>query len=437
MGEKKTDIDIIYGVEDRPGLSKAIPLAFQHILAMFAGNITVPLLVSGLLGLSASETTFLIQCALFMAGIATFMQIAKYKGIGSGLPIVMGTSNAFISTVLAIAKDFGIEGVLGASFIGGLFEILLGKNHSKLKKIFTPLVSGIVVLTIGITLIPVGIKQAAGGGSNMGDLKSLLIATIVLITIIILNQNKNKFLRSSSILLGIIVGYIVSFFFNMLDATPVLEASWFSLPKPFVYKWTFHPTAIIAMLFMYVATAIETIGDISAITIGAEGREATDKEMSGGVIADGLGSSVAAIFNAFPSTSYTQNIGVISLTGVFSRHVVKIGAIILIILSLFPKFGSLIAIIPEPVLGGAAIAMFSIIAVSGLSLLRKIKLNSRNTLIIAVAVGLGVGLSIVPEATQNLPRELQLFLTSGVGPSAMVSIILDLLLPDEEQKMNP
>lgn len=432
MKNKKTEMDIIYGIDDKPELSKGIPLAFQHILAMFAANITVPLLLSALLDLPPSETAFLIQCALFMAGVATFIQIMKYKGIGSGLPIVMGTSNAFIPTVLAIAKDFGIGGVLGASFIGGLFEVFLGKNLLRLKKIFTPLVSGIVVLTIGITLIPVGIRQAAGGNGDMGNLTSLFISTVVLVTIILFNQSNNKFLKSSSILIGLIVGYIISALFKIIDITPVLESSWLSFPKPFKYKWSFEPTAIIAMLFMYVATAIETIGDISALTIGAEGREATDEEMSGGVIADGLGSSISALFNGFPNTSYTQNIGVVNLTGVFSRHVVKIGAIILIILSLFPKVGALIAIMPEPVLGGASIAMFSMVAVSGLSLLRNIKLNNRNMLIIAVSLGIGIGLNLVPEATQQLPRNLQLFLTSGVVPAALVSIILNLCIPENE-----
>ena len=432
MGDKRTDIDIIYGINDSPELTRAIPLAFQHILAMFAGNITIPLLLASLLNLPPSETAFLIQCSLFVAGIATFIQIVKFKGIGSGLPIVMGTSNAFVSTVLAIGKDFGIEGVLGASFIGGIFEVFLGKNLNRLKKIFTPLVSGIVVLTIGITLIPVGIRQAAGGSGNMGDLKSILIASIVLLAIIVFNQSSNKFFRSSSILLGIVVGYFVSYFFGILDLSPILDASWFSIPKPFAYKWTFNPTAIIAMLFMYLATAIETIGDISAITIGAEGREATDEEMSGGVIADGLGSAFAALFNAFPNTSYTQNIGVISLTGVFSTSIVKIGAVILLVLSLFPKFASLIAVIPEPVLGGASIAMFSIITVSGLSLLREVKLDSRNSLIIAIAVGLGVGLNLVTEAVQLMPHSLQLFLTSGVGPSAIVAIVMDQLLPNRQ-----
>lgn len=427
-----SELDIIYGINDRPELSKAIPLAFQHVLAMFAANITVPLLVSGLLGLSSSETTFLIQCALLMAGITTFIQLAKYKGIGSGLPIVMGTSNAFIATVLLIAGDYGIPGVLGASLIGALFEILIGKNLKKLKRIFPPLVSGIVVLTIGITLIPVGIEQAAGGGENIGDLTSLLIATIVLVTIIIFNQSKNKFLKSSSILIGIILGYIVAAFFNLVEFAPVLEASWFSFPKPFQYNLSFEPIAIVTMLFMYLATTIETMGDVSAITNGAEGRDPTDEELSGGVVADGISSALAAFYNSFPNTSFTQNVGVVNLTGVFSKYVVKIGAIILIILALLPKFSSIIAIMPESVLGGAALAMFSMVAVSGLSLLKKVKFDSRNMLIIAISVGLGVGLNIMPEATQLLPDGVRFALTSGVVPAALVAIIMNLLLPKND-----
>jgi len=432
MKEHKSDINIIYGIEDKPELHKAILLALQHILAMFTANITIPLLVSGTLGLSSYETTFLIQCALLMAGISTFIQIMKYKGIGSGLPIVMGTSNAFIATILAITNTYGLGAVFAASFIGGIFEIIIGKNLLKLKKVFTPLVSGIVVLTIGITLIPVGIRQAAGGKDNMGSISSILISLIVIFTIVFLNTRKSKFLKSSSILIGILVGYLISYVIGMIDITPVLESNWVAIPMPLVYKWDFKIGAIVAMLFMYVATSIETIGDISALTIGAEGRVATDEEMSGGVIADGLSSSLAAIFNGFPNTSYTQNIGVVNLTGVFSRYVVKIGAIILVVLSLLPKFGSLISIMPESVLGGASIAMFSMVAVSGISLLRSVKFNSRNMLIIALSIGFGVGLSWVPEAVQQFPRDIQIFLTSGVVPSGILAIILNTILPIED-----
>ncbi len=431
MEEHQRNIDIIYNIDDVPEIKKAIPLAFQHILAMFAANITVPLLVSKLVGLSGGETTFLIQCALFMAGIGTFIQIRKNKKIGSGLPIVMGTSNAFLSSVMGIAGSFGIGAVFGASFIGGLFEIVLGKNIKKLRKILTPMVSGVVVLTLGITLIPVGIRQAAGGRNNMGDPKSLMVASVVLLTIIFMNKMKSKFLKSSSILIGIVTGFILAAFLGMVDPTSFLESSWVAFPKPFQYKWSFEPAAIVGMIFMYLATTIETLGDISALTMGAEGREATEAEQSGGIIADGLASSLAAVMNGFPNTSYTQNIGVVNLTGVFSRHVVKIGAWILLIMSFFPKFASLISIMPEAVLGGASIAMFSMVAVSGITLLSKINMNSRNSLIIAISLGLGIGLSVMPEAVSSFHPDIQLILTSGVVPSALTAILLDFWLPRE------
>lgn len=343
----------------------------------------------------------------------------------------MGTSNAFIATVLAIGKEYGIAVVLGASLVGGLFEMFLGYNLSKLKKIFNPLVSGIVILTIGITLIPVGMRQAAGGGSNIGDPQSLLLSSIVLVTIIIFNQYGNKYLKSSSILIGLMVGYIISYFFGLLDLQAVYDASWFSFPKPLTFKLSFEPSAIIAMIFMYIATAIETIGDISALTIGSEGREARVEEIKGGVMADGLASAIGSFFNAFPNTSYTQNVGEVNLTGVFSRYVVKIGAFILLIFSLLPKLGAIISIMPVPVLGGASIAMFSMVVVSGLSLLKKIDYNRKNMLIIAISLGIGVGLNIVPEAVSALPNDFQLFLTSGVVPASIIAIVLSYVLPEE------
>lgn len=434
MENKMTEINIVYGIDDKPELSKSIPLAFQHILAMFASNITVPLLLSNALNLSSKDTTFLIQCALFMAGVATFIQINKKGTIGSGLPIVMGTSNAFIATVLAIGTQFGIGAVLGASLVGGLFEGLIALNLDKLKKVFTPLISGIVVLSIGITLIPVGIKQAAGGSGDIGSLRNLFISTTVLITIIIFNQYGSNFTKSSSVLIGLVVGYIISLFMNLIDFSPIIEASWVSFPRPFAYKWVFEPSAIIAMIFMYIATSIETIGDISALTSGAEGREATPKELKGGVLADGVASVISAFFNAFPNTSYTQNIGVVNLTGVFSRHVVKIGAIILLILALLPKFAAIISIMPEPVLGGASIAMFSMVMVSGLTLLKNTRYTSRNLLIIAISIGVGVGLNLVPEVTSQFSKNIQLFLTSGVVPASIISITLNLLLPQDDIK---
>lgn len=434
MTEKRVNPDILYGMEDRPELKKAVPLAFQHIFAMFAANITVPLMVSALLDLPPADKTFLIQCALFMAGVGTLIQIRKGKKIGSGLPIVMGTSNAFIATVMSIAGTYGIGAVFASSFVGGLFEMVLGKSLPKLKKVFTPLVSGVVVVTLGVTLIPVAVKQAAGGAGNLGDPTALLLASVVLLTIVFCHRSKNRFVKSASILLGILTGFVLSLFLGILDGGAIKDASFVAMPLPLRYQWRFYPAAIIGMLFMYVATTIETLGDISAITIAGEDREPTEEEKTGGVLADGLSSALAALMNGFPNTSYTQNIGVVNLTGVFSRHVVRIGAYMLLLLAFFPKFSAVLSMIPVPVLGGASIAMFSMVAVSGFSLLGKIPFTSRNSLIIALSLGLGIGLSLVPEALGHLHQDIQLILTSGVVPSAVTAIGLDLFLPAEEEK---
>nr|WP_275581470.1 solute carrier family 23 protein [Amphibacillus cookii] len=311
-------------MKDKPSIKKSIPLAFQHILAMFAANATLPLLMAALLELSAQETTVLIQSALFISGVTTIIQVVRIKSVGSGLPIVMGTSNAFISTSLAIAADFGIGAVFGAAFIGGMLEFIIGKNLKLLHKLFPPLIGAIVVLTIGITLIPVGIEQAAGS-VDTGSIKNLSIASMVLTAIIFFHQSKYKFLKSSSILFGIVIGYLISFLWGLVDLSEVANSNWVSFPQPLQYRWSFEPVAIISMVLMYLATSIETLGDVAALTKGAEGREPTDKEMSGAIMADGLSSSIAALFNAFPNTSYTQNVGVVNITGVFSKHIVKVG----------------------------------------------------------------------------------------------------------------
>lgn len=432
MNKKNTiNNSVIYNFDDKPKLIWAIPLAFQHIVSMFVANITVPLLVSSILNFTIVQTSFLIQCALLSSGIATLVQVNKFGPIGSRLPIVMGTSNAFIGTITAITKNYGLEAVLGASILGAILEIIIGFNIGRLKKFFNSLVSGIIVTTIGITLIPVAFNQATDISSKQNSIEAIIISSIVLLLIIILNASKKKYLRSSAVLISIVTGYLIMFFLNKISFESVANANWISIPMPLKYGFEFRVGPILAMLFMFIATSIETIGDASAVTIAAENREATEEEMKGSVLSDGFGSLLACFLNAFPNTSYTQNIGVMSLTGVYSRYIVKIGGIILLIMSIFPKFSSLISIIPKPVLGGASIAMFSMIVVSGLTILKKVDFNSRNLLIIAISIGVGVGLAIVPEYTSMLNRDLKFILTSGVIPSGVLAILMDKLLPKE------
>ncbi len=431
MAQEKKKADIIYNIHDKPPLGPGIVYALQHILAMFSGNVTVPLLVVGIAGLSSAEGTLLIQCALLMAGVVTLLQVVGLGPVGARLPVVMGTSNGFLSTVSLITTQYGIGACLGASFIGGLFESVLGSFLKKLKRIFTPLVSGIVVMTIGLTLIPTGVKAAAGSSTEagLGAPVNLVLSGIVIVTIIICNCVNSKMLKSASILVGIVVGYIVAVFMRMVDFTSVSEASWLGLPGILHWKWEFQPAAIIIMLFMYLATTIETVGDISALTIVAEDRQPTPEESRGAVLADGLGSSLAAIFNAFPNTSYTQNIGVVNLTGVFSNYVVTLGAGILVLFSIFPKVAAVILCVPQPVLGGATLITFVMVFISGIELIRSAEITSRDMLVMAISLGIGVGFNLVPDVMGQMPKTVSICMTSGVIPASILAIVLDLVLP--------
>ncbi|MFT9496097.1 uracil-xanthine permease family protein [Anaerosolibacter sp.] len=436
MNENNPNLDSKYDVDGKPPLKEAIPLGLQHVLAMFAGNVTVPLIIAGALGLSVGEKTFLIQCAMLVAGIATLIQANRIGPVGANLPIVMGTSFGFVPTSIAIGKQFGLSGILGAAFVGGFFEAILGYFLKPLRKYFPPIVTGTVLLTIGLSLLPTGIKYFAGGAGapDFGSLQNLAIGSLVLVTIIFFNQYFKGIARMAAILIGIIVGYVVAIFMGKVDFTSVADAVWFSIPTPMAYGMTFHAPAIIAMLILYIVTTVETVGDISGITVGGAGREATDKELSGGVMADGLASSFAAIFNAFPNTSFSQNVGIVSLTGIMSRYVVSVGAGFLILAALVPKLGAVLAVMPQSVLGGAAVVMFAMIATSGIVLVTKDELNQRNLLIVAVALGLGLGLGSVPEALQYLPESVNLiFSGSGMVVSCVIALVLNIILPKEKQ----
>jgi NCS2 family nucleobase:cation symporter-2 len=423
----------VCGIDENPPPLQSILFAFQHLFAMFSATILVPILVSNLLSLSTEEKTYLIQCALLASGVATIIQVLRFWRIGSRLPIVMGTSNAFLPIVTGIASRYGIGAVLAASFIGAIFETIIGFFLPKMRKLFSNLVLGIVVLTIGLTLIPVGIRQFGGGNHNFGSIENLFIAGFVTVVIIVCNQIFKGVIRSSAILIGMISGYILAVVFGLVSFAPVVDANWFSVPLPFSYTWTFHWDAIVAMLIMYVVTAAETMADSSAITMAGEGRSATHEELEGAVMADGVGSIIGNFLNAFPNTSYSQNVGVIALTGIMSRGVILICAFILMFISLLPKLSTLLAIMPTAVLGGASLIMFSMVASSGLVVLHQVALNRRNLLIIAVSLGLSVGLNAVPSTLGILPDGLRLiFAETGVATATVVSIILDQLLPEED-----
>jgi len=419
-------------------MKQAIPLGIQHVFAMFAGNITVPIIVAGVFGSTTGEKIFLIQMALFAAGIATIIQTIGIGKIGARLPIIQGTSFAFIPIMLPF-KAMGLGAIFTAAFIGGIFQIWIGKMLKPIRHMFPPLVTGIVVLMIGISLLKVGFMYAGGGGWLMnnkpeifGNANHLFIAFTVLIVSLVAHQKGKGMVSSASILIGIIAGYIVAMLFGMVNYGKIASASWFAFPMPFQYGIDFVWGAVILMLFMSIVTTIETIGDISATTMGGANREATDKELSGGIMADGLGTAVGSVFNAMPNTSYSQNAGLVAFTGVISRHVGTVAGVILILLGLFPKLGGIIAAMPESVIGGAAIIMFGLITAAGIKLVAQSQMNQRNLLILALSLSFGIGLSLLPQFVAHIPDfgiQFKLLLTTGLIPAGLLAFILNATLP--------
>ena len=418
-------------------LKQSIPLGIQHVLAMFAGNITVPIIIAGIFGQTPEQKIFLIQMALFVAGVATVIQTVGYGKIGSRLPIIQGTSFAFIPVMAPFAK-VGLGAVFTAAFIGGIFQMWIGRMLKPIRHLFPPLVTGIVVLMIGISLLKVGFMYAGGGGwllnnkpEVFGNSNHLIISFTVLIVAVWANQKGKGMVSSASILIGMIAGYIVAMMMGMVNYGKIAGADWFAFPMPLQYGIEFIPGAIILMLFMAVVTTIETIGDISATTMGGANREATDKELSGGIMADGLGTAFGSLFNAMPNTSYSQNAGLVAFTGVISRHVGTVAGVILILMGLFPKLGGIIAAMPESVIGGAAIIMFGLITSAGIKLVAQSEMNQRNLLILGLSLSFGIGMSLLPQFVAHIPDfgiSLKLLLTTGLIPAGMLAFILNATL---------
>ena len=437
MASRKTRAGSTNSPDKKLPLNRSIPLGIQHVLAMFAGNITVPIIVAGVFGQTPEQKIFLIQLALFVAGVATIIQTVGYKEIGARLPIVQGTSFAFIPIMLPF-KAAGLGAVFTAAFIGGIFQIFIGKVLKPIRHLFPPLVTGIVVLMIGFSLLKVGFMYAGGGGWLMNNkpeifanANHLTVAASVFIVAIFFNLRGKGMASAASILIGIVAGFIVAAALGMVNYGKIASAAWFAFPMPLQYGIDFVPGAIILMLFMSVVTTIETIGDISATTMGGAKREATDKEISGGIMADGVGTAFGAIFNAMPNTSYSQNAGLVAFTGVVSRHVGTIAGIVLVLMGLFPKLGGIIAAMPESVIGGAAIIMFGMIVAAGIKLISRAEMDQRNLLILALSLSFGIGMSLLPDFVKNIPDfgiSLKLLLTTGLIPAGLLAFALNAIM---------
>ena len=453
-----------FQLDGKMPLSQAIPLGLQHVLAMFVGNLTPLLIITSACGIAGGEFAALqltlLQNAMLVAGLVTLVQLYSIGPIGGKVPIIMGTSSGFIGVFNSVCATMGggviaYGAIMGASIIGGLFESVLGFFLKPLRKFFPAVVTGTVVLSIGLSLISVGINSFGGGNAakDFGSMENLLLGLFVLIMILFFKHGTTGFTSSSSILLGIICGYIAAGVMGMVLPTTgvtadgveftkawvlnwdkVANAAWFDIPALMPVKPVFDLRAILPVMIMFIVTAVETVGDISGVMEGGLGREATDKELAGGVICDGVGSSFAALFGVLPNTSFSQNVGLVAMTKVVNRFALATGAIFLILCGLCPKLGAIVSIMPQSVLGGAAVMMFSSIVISGIQLITKEPLSPRNLSIVSVALGVGYGMGANAGILAHAPQSIQLiFGGSGIVPAALVAIVLNIVLPKDNK----
>ncbi|GAA0790080.1 nucleobase:cation symporter-2 family protein [Hathewaya limosa] len=433
MDKNQKDIELMYGISDKPKILIQILLALQHIFAAFGGIIVVPIVVSAALKFDVKTSTLLISSTILAAGVATFIQSKGVGPIGSRVACIMGTDFTFVAPSISIGSKFGLVGILGATIFGAILEIILSFFIKPLMKLFPPIVTGTVVSLIGLTLLPVSIDWAAGGvgAVNYGSLKNILIALFIMMITLMLNHYGKGLVSSASILIGMVLGYIICIPLGMVDFTTVKEASWIAFPKIWALDVKFSMETLLPFIPAYFVTIIGTVGCLKAITEVSK-VESTEKCIASGVLADGVGSLLAGVFGALPNTCFSQNIGLIPLTKVASRYVTIMAGILLVILGLLPKFAALINIMPQPVLGGVGIVMFGTVAAAGIKTLSTVKLSNRNMLIIATSIGLGLGVTFRPEFIGRLPESLKMIFSSGISTGTIVALILNVVLKEKE-----
>jgi len=423
-----------------------VPLGIQHVMAMFVSNVTPAIIVCGAAGFGFGSNSpdfpqmiYMIQMSMFFAGIATLIQTIGIGPVGARLPIVQGTSFAFIPIMIPLVAGKGVDAIavlMGGIVVGGLFHAVLGLYIGRIRFALPPLVTGLVVTMIGLALVKVGVQYAAGGVPAIGTeaygsaINWLMAGTVIVVTLG-LKFFARGMLSVSAVLVGLLAGYALAFVLGEVNLSNVGRAAPFALPNPLHFGLEFSVAAIIGFCLMSFVSAVETVGDVSGITKGGAGREATDDEIRGATFADGIGTAVSGLFGALPNTSFSQNVGLIAMTGVMSRHVVTIGAVFLIICGLVPKIGAVISSVPIEVLGGGVIVMFGMVVAAGISMLSDVHWNRRNMVIFAISLSLGLGLQLEPAALQHLPGTMQVLATSGILPAAVIAIVLNLVLPTE------
>ncbi|HIH0858605.1 TPA: uracil-xanthine permease family protein [Vibrio cholerae] len=439
--------DLVYQLNDRPPLPQTLFAALQHLLAMFVAVITPSLIICQSLGVPADQTNTIISMSLFASGLSSFIQIRTFGPIGSGLLSIQGTSFNFLGPIIGAglalkAGGASIETMMAAIFgtilVASSAEILLSRVLQFAQRIITPLVSGIVVTLIGLTLVQVGLISMGGGYAAMADgsfgsLDKLALAGTVLAIIVLLNRAHNPYVRVASIVIAMLVGYVMAYLMGMVNTDNLAETQFIALPIPMQYGLGFDWSLFIPLVLIFLITALEAIGDITA-TSEVSGEPVKGpvymKRIKGGVLADGLNSALAAVFNSFPNSTFSQNNGVILLTGVASRYVGYFIAGMLVLLGLFPGVASFVQLIPEPVLGGATIVMFGTIAAAGVRIISRVDLDRRAILIMALSFSMGLGIAQKPEILQFMPEFIKNLFSSGVAAGGITAIVLNLLLPE-------
>ena len=422
----------LYKLDGKIPVTQAIPFGLQHILAMFVANISPILIVAGACNLSASQTAMLIQSAMIIAGIGTLIQLFPIWRIGSGLPIVMGISFTFVSVFCYIGPTYGYNAIVGAILVGGIIEGVLGLIAKYWIKLIAPIVAASVVTAIGFSLLSVGASSFGGGSGaeNFGSAKNWIIGTATLLSCIIFNIFAKSYLKQLSVLFGLIVGYIIAACMGMIDFSALQNTSIIAFPSIMPFKPEFNINAIISVTLIFLVSATETIGDTSALAASGLNRDVTLKETSGSIACDGFISALSSVFGCLPITSFSQNVGLVAMTKVVNRFAIAAGAVIMLLAGIFPFFGSLLATLPDAVLGGCTLMMFGNIVVSGLQMIGKCGYTQRNITIAALSLSIGIGFTQVPEIFAIFPKIVEtVFAENCVAVVFIVSIILNLVLP--------
>ncbi|MDA9471015.1 nucleobase:cation symporter-2 family protein [Enterococcus sp. 5H] len=413
------------------GNGKSAVLGLQHLLAMYAGAVAVPLLIGTGLNFNSEQMTYLISIDIFMCGIATLLQLTVNRFFGIGLPVVLGCAIQAVAPLIMIGNDKGVGAIYGAIIASGIFVVLVSGIFSKIKKLFPPLVTGTVITVIGLTLIPVAVEKMGGGiatDTNFGNTTNLLLAFVTIFLIIVVQVWGRGFIKSIAVLVGLVGGTVLAAILGQVDLAPVGQATWFNFPQPFYFGTpTFDISSILLMIIISIVSMVESTGVYFALG-DITGKKIGEEELKKGYCAEGLAVILGGIFNTFPYTGFSQNVGLVQLSGIKTRRPIYYSAFFLIALGLLPKVGAIAQIIPEPVLGGGMLVMFGMVAVQGMRMLSKVDYNNdKNLLIIAISIGFGLGFNMMPTLFQQMPETVRMFTGNGIVMSSLTAIILNLL----------